>query len=135
MRTAIRNQVKQIISDMARTEIKDILGHRLMNIDAQTQTPLVMVYFDEGSIEKKYLEGGKSVDALLHIEILSSDTLNVDSKLDIIGDAIELELEEPDHKTLNNLVVKHAINQFAYTRDDASPLATLTLTYALQYNY
>lgn len=122
----IREKMKTIVVGLPTSGIKSIFKSRLMGIDARTQIPSVMIYFDDGTIERSYDDVVEN-DAMVNVEIFASDASNVDDILDDFRAIIEPAFKAD--KTLGGLVEQLTLKAFGYNRDDNSSLASLTLSY------
>jgi hypothetical protein len=132
IRSQIRKAVAKLITDLPLSDLRTVLASKVMNLTAEHHIPGVQVYFDDGTIDLKYLQGQEENDAILQVEILASDANNVDDRLDEISAQIEPLLNA--NKKLDGLVEQMTLKGFGYTRDDKTSLASLTLTYRVTFN-
>lgn len=132
IRTLVRHKAKELIANLPTSELKVVLASKVMNLNHDHHVPGVQVYFDDGTIDQVYLEGVDENDAILQVEILASDAVNVDDRLDELSAIIEPALKSS--KNLDGLVKQLTLKGFGFTRDDKTSLASLTLTYRVKFN-
>jgi len=127
MTKSIRQAAKSIVIQSA--GISTVFTSRVTNIDIN-QVPLIMVYFDEGSVGIKGMEG-QETDAGLIIEIVAKANTDLDDALDELAEQVETLLKASGQ--LGGLVNVLSQTGFSYNRDDNSPLGTIALNYRVNF--
>lgn len=127
MTKKIRQAAKLIVEKAP--NIGPVFTSRLMNIDPG-QVPLAMVYFDEGNVSLKGMEG-KETDSTLFIEIVGKAAIDLDDVLDDLAELVEIDLD--NSKKLGGLVTVLSQTGFSYNRDDNSPFGTISLSYRVNF--
>lgn len=123
----IRQAAKDIV--ITAPGISTVFTSRVMNID-ENQVPLAMVYFDEGSVALRGMDG-KETDALLIVEIVGKATIDLDDVLDDLAEQVETLLDNSGN--FGGLVQVLSQTGFSYNRDDNSPLGTIALNYRVNF--
>ncbi len=131
IRSLVRHKVKDLIKNKGLVDVKEIFASKVMNLTFEHHVPGIQVYFDDGTVDLKFLAGSEENDAILQVEILANDANNVDDRLDEISAVIEPLLK--GNSKLDGLVEQLTLKGFGYTRDDKTSLASLTLTYRVKF--
>lgn len=103
--------------------------YNLASVD-ERDFPLAMAYIEAGETTGDY-DAGYESESLLIIECWDKDSQNIDSKLDLLANQVNAELEKDD--SLGGLLDGFTRNGFSIERDPESFTGSIALTFIIHY--
>ncbi|MBL4297846.1 hypothetical protein H8F06_21440 [Vibrio fluvialis] len=123
--TQVREAVVSHLRDRLPMEMGITVFDTWTIIDADEDTPAVMVYQDNGDLSEDYLDQGEKYDGILQISIYVKGSSS-DADLDVIGEAIKEALPQ-GWRSPN--VCRVFRNAFQYERAEGGAYRALHLTH------
>ena len=129
-RTQIRKKIATRLQTSLPSEIS-MFTSKVMTLQEET-LPACMVYFDRGDKEQRTIDAvDTETDAIINIELVDRDSVNIDNRLDAWSEIIESALLN-DYE-LGGLVEDLSHTSFEFLRDDQLPLGSLILSFSVKF--